>query len=130
MAHQDFVRYHLSRRGFLLAGAAAAAYSGAVPSSPACTLVAEQEVGPYYIDDAKLRQNITEGKAGLPVKLRVALLDSRQCSPLANAAIDIWHCDATGVYSGFTANSPDGGGTGGRRGPGRGPGGPPPDLGF
>ena len=50
--------------------------------------------------------------------------DARTCNPLANAALDIWHCDAFGVYSGFTAMSPDGGfgGPGGLGG--RGPGGP------
>ncbi len=27
---------------------------------------------------------------------------------MASAAVSIWHCDASGVYSGFTANNPDG----------------------
>ena len=80
--------------------------------------MAEQEIGPYYIDDEKLRQDVTEGKPGVPVKLRVALVDAARCTPLENASLDIWHCDALGVYSGFTANSPDG--------DMRGPGGPPP----
>jgi len=104
-----------------------------MPSTPSCTLVAEQEVGPYYIDDEKLRRDITEGKPGVPVKLRVALVDASRCAPLENAALDIWHCDALGVYSGFTANSPDGGpggpppgGPGGPGGPGPGRMGPPP----
>jgi protocatechuate 3,4-dioxygenase beta subunit len=122
----------LSRRGFLFAGAVAACY-GAAPGDPNCILVAEQETGPYYVDGPKLRQDITEGKPGLPLKLRIALVDSRKCEPLSNAAVDIWHCDAAGVYSGFTASNPDGppggfGGPGGRRGPGRGPGGPPPGF--
>ena len=56
------------------------------------------------------------------MKLRVALVDSRTCRPLAGAALDIWHCDASGVYSGFTSMSPDGMGRG--RGPR--PDGPPP----
>ncbi len=93
--------------------------------TPACTLTAEQEEGPYYIDDETLRRDITEGKPGVPLLLAVALVNSRSCEPLRNAALDIWHCDASGVYSGFTANSPDGGmppggPPGGRRG------GPPP----
>ncbi len=97
-------------------------------ATPGCTLTGEQEEGPYYIDDEKLRANITEGRPGVPVKLRMALVDARTCAPLKNAAVDIWHCDALGVYSGFTANSPDGGGPGSDRGGrGRGPGGPPPD---
>lgn len=49
--------------------------------------------------------------------MRVVLLDSRTCRPLPHAAVDVWHCDALGLYSGFTKMDP--------RGPG-GPGGPPP----
>jgi len=44
----------------LVVGVAALACKNLMSSTPACTLVAEQEVGPYYIDDEKLRQNITE----------------------------------------------------------------------
>jgi protocatechuate 3,4-dioxygenase beta subunit len=108
-----------TRRGFLIAGAGAISGISGIAATPSCTLTNEQEEGPYYVDDEKLRADITEGRPGVPLKLRIALLDSRTCAPLANAAVDIWHCDALGVYSGFTANSPD------RRG--RGPGGPPPD---
>ncbi len=93
--------------------------SRAMPSTPSCTLAAEQELGPYYIDDEKLRQDITEGRPGLPLRLRVALVDAQRCMPLQNAALDIWHCDALGVYSGFTTNSPDG-----SAGVSRNPGGP------
>ena len=114
--------FHLSRRGFLIGGAIALASANGMPSTPSCTLIAEQEVGPYYIDDEKLRRDITEGKPGVPVKLRVALVDAARCAPLENASLDIWHCDALGVYSGFTANNPDGGPGGDMRGPG----GPPP----
>jgi protocatechuate 3,4-dioxygenase beta subunit len=131
---------HLTRRGFVIAGAAALSVTGTLPATPGCTLIGEQEEGPYYVDDETLRSDVTEGKPGVPLALEIALVNSRTCQPLGNAAIDIWHCDASGVYSGFTANSPDGGpgGPGGRggRGPfgqdgfGRPPGpppGPPPD---
>src|ERR1700683_1656929 len=116
----------MTRRDLLVGGASLIASRNAMPATPACTLVGEQEVGPYYIDDEKLRRNITEGKPGMPLTLRVALVDAKRCTPLANAALDIWHCDALGVYSGFTANSPDGGPgmRGGPGGPGR-PGGMP-----
>jgi hypothetical protein len=79
-----------------------------MPATPACILIAEQEVGPYYIDGEVLSQNITEGRPGLPLTLRVALVDAKRCSPLSHAAQGIWHCDALGVNCGFTANSPDG----------------------
>lgn len=110
----------LSRRGFFLATAAASSaltsWNGQA-STPSCVLTSEQEEGPYYLDGAELRRDITEGRPGVPLLLRVALVDAKDCSPLSNAAVDIWHCDALGVYSGFTANSPDGfGGGPGRRG--------------
>ena len=87
----------------------------------ACTLMPEQEVGPFYIPDELVRSNIREGKAGFPLELRIAVQDVRTCTQHANAAIDLWHCDALGVYSGFAAMSEMGG-----RGRGPGRGGPPP----
>jgi len=125
---------HLSRRGFLagVTGSLALTAINAFPATPGCSLIGEQEEGPYYVDDETLRRNITEGKPGVPLELAVMLVDAKSCRPLGNAALDIWHCDAGGVYSGFTAMSPDGGpggpgGPGGGRGPG-GPGGPPPQF--
>jgi len=92
-----------------------------MPTSPACTLTAEQEEGPYYVDYEKVRSDITEGKPGVPLRLRVALMHGKRCAPLSNVSLDIWHCDAGGIYSGFTANHPTGpGGRGGF------PPGPPP----
>jgi protocatechuate 3,4-dioxygenase beta subunit len=114
--------HELSRREFLLASALAIPGARLLAQTPSCTLAPQQEEGPYYIDMRKVRRAITEGKVGVPVQLRVALLDAKRCTPLENAAIDIWHCDALGVYSGFTANGGGGGGRGGRgrRGGGRG----------
>lgn len=100
---------------------------GLTPPPAGCRLIPEQEVGPFYIADELLRSDITEGKPGIPLALRVVVIDSRTCKPLANAAIDIWHCDALGLYSGFTKQNPMGpGGPGGFGGPP--PGGPPPDF--
>ena len=112
--------FHLTRRGFLVGGAAALASGKATSSTPSCTLVPEQEEGPYYVDDEKLRRDITEDRPGVPLKLRIAVMDAARCMPLKNAALDIWHCDALGIYSGFTANNPgrpDGPGRPARMGP-------------
>ncbi|WP_407699594.1 peptidase associated/transthyretin-like domain-containing protein [Streptomyces ferrugineus] len=29
------------------------------------------------------------------------MIDSETCKPIRNAAVDIWHCNALGVYSGY-----------------------------
>jgi protocatechuate 3,4-dioxygenase beta subunit len=89
------------------AGLAGARLLGAPPiASPAlaaaCTLTAEQEEGPYYLGLERIRKNITEGKGGLRLDLGVTIVDSGSCKPIEGVAVDIWHCDAVGVYSGFS----------------------------
>jgi protocatechuate 3,4-dioxygenase beta subunit len=69
----------------------------------ACILAPEQALGPYHLDEALVRRDIREGRTGVPLELRLTLLDARTCRPLKNAAVDVWHCDAAGVYSGFGA---------------------------
>jgi protocatechuate 3,4-dioxygenase beta subunit len=100
---------------------------GLMPDAEVCKLVPEQEIGPYYIADELLRSDIVEGKPGVPLSLRILVLNARTCKPLANAAVDLWHCDALGLYSGFTKQNPMGpGGPDGPSGPPRG--GPPPGF--
>jgi protocatechuate 3,4-dioxygenase beta subunit len=82
------------------AGPAAVA-SGAVK----CVLTPEQTEGPYYISGEKLRRDITEGKPGVPLLLRLRVVDASTCRPISGAAVDIWHADALGVYSGFGAGA-------------------------
>lgn len=65
-------------------------------------LLPEQEVGPYYVAEEALRSNIREGETGVPLSLRLLLLDARTCKPLEHAAVDLWHCDGSGIYSGYT----------------------------
>jgi protocatechuate 3,4-dioxygenase beta subunit len=72
-------------------------------------LAAELTEGPYYVADQLVRKDITEGKPGLPLKLRIGVTDTSTCAPLANAAVDIWHCDAQGYYSGISGENPGGG---------------------
>jgi protocatechuate 3,4-dioxygenase beta subunit len=89
----------------------------------ACTLAPEQEQGPFYVSGEMLRADIAEGQAGVPLDLHIAILDARTCEPLAGAAVDLWHCDAMGLYSGFTKSNIGGPPEFGNGGPG----GPPPD---
>jgi protocatechuate 3,4-dioxygenase beta subunit len=79
----------------------AAVASGAVT----CVLTPEQTEGPYYIANEKVRRNITEGRPGAPLVLRLFVVDASTCRPIKGAAVDIWHADAGGVYSGFGSGS-------------------------
>jgi protocatechuate 3,4-dioxygenase beta subunit len=98
----------LGLTGFLLGlvGWRAAESEGARPAGVAsgtvsCVLTPEQTEGPYYIAGEKFRRDITEGRPGVPLLLRLRVVDASSCRPIRNAAIDIWHADALGVYSGF-----------------------------
>ena len=70
-------------------------------ASVTCILTPEQTEGPYYIAGEKLRRNITDGHPGTPLQLRTFVVDATTCRAIKNAAVDVWHADAAGVYSGF-----------------------------
>ena len=97
---------------------AAATSTTIAPGSVACVLTPEVTEGPYYLDLDRVRSDITEGKAGTPLALQITVVDASTCTPIKDAAVDVWHCDAEGVYSGFMAASTGAGGP-----PGGGPGG-------
>lgn len=79
------------------------------PIMPSCVVRPEQTEGPYFIDAKLNRSDIRsepssgERKAGTPLALAFAVsaVGSDECRPLAGALVDVWHCDAHGVYSAF-----------------------------
>jgi protocatechuate 3,4-dioxygenase beta subunit len=72
-----------------------------------CIARPQQTAGPFFIDERLHRSDIRsdpatgEERPGVPLDLTftVSQLLAGSCSPLASAAVDIWHCDALGVYS-------------------------------
>ncbi len=73
-----------------------------------CVLTPELTEGPYYLDLRKIRSNITEGKAGLRLDLRIRVVNAATCKPIEDVAVDIWHCDALGKYSGIASEGTTG----------------------
>ncbi|MBX3013543.1 MAG: intradiol ring-cleavage dioxygenase [Caldilineaceae bacterium] len=71
-----------------------------------CVVRPEMTVGPYFVDEQLLRSDIRtdpttgviKNGAELQLTLRVYAVGS-SCTPLAGAYVDIWHCDAAGLYS-------------------------------
>ncbi|KDN45852.1 hypothetical protein RSAG8_04685, partial [Rhizoctonia solani AG-8 WAC10335] len=81
------------------------------------TCVTAQEVteGPYYVANELLRTDLRENQAGVDLVLDIGVMDTTTCTPLDNALVEIWACNATGAYSGFTTATleiPDGTGGG------------------
>lgn len=66
-----------------------------------CTLSPETIEGPYHIDELLERSDVTDGEQGIPLDLTFTIRDTNTCEPLPNIIVDIWHCNATGFYSGF-----------------------------
>ena len=76
--------------------------------APSCVVRPEQTEGPYFVDTMLRRSDIrtdpTDGSisAGVPLRLtfNVSRVDGDACAPVAGAIVDVWQCDAVGVYSG------------------------------
>jgi protocatechuate 3,4-dioxygenase beta subunit len=106
--------------------ASATAASGLVAlldEANTCTMAQEETQGPYWFDVDSIRTDIREQRPGTPLTLALRVHDTSGCSAgaaptaVANAVVEIWHCDAGGVYSGFESASTGGGGRpGGRSG--------------
>jgi len=77
------------------------------PVTPDCTLTPEQIEGPFYTDLRLARRDITDGKPGSPLSLRIAVVDAKTCQPISDAVVDVWHADAGGLYSAFTEQGDD-----------------------
>jgi protocatechuate 3,4-dioxygenase beta subunit len=81
-----------------------------IPSAPALT------EGPYFVDEILNRSDITldpadnSVRSGFPLSLTINLKQLTNCAliPLTGAYIDIWHCDAEGVYSDVAAQNTTG----------------------
>jgi protocatechuate 3,4-dioxygenase beta subunit len=78
-----------------------------VTNIPVCVVRPELTEGPYFSDGmlnrSDIRQDTSDGSIsqGAPFDLafNVTQVNGNGCTPLASAQVDIWHCDATGVYS-------------------------------
>jgi protocatechuate 3,4-dioxygenase beta subunit len=91
----------------LIAGSVIPRWAAAGIQGPSCVVRPEQTEGPYFVDEhlnrSDIRTDPTDGqvKPGTPLALTllVSRLNAGDCQPLPGAQVDIWHCDALGVYS-------------------------------
>jgi protocatechuate 3,4-dioxygenase beta subunit len=78
-------------------------------NSSACVVSPEETIGPYpditgmLNNPAFNRRDVTEGRAGTPLTLNLKVVNVKAgCAAVANAAIEIWQCDAAGNYSEYS----------------------------
>ena len=75
--------------------------------TPTCVARPALTEGPFFVDEKLNRSDIRSDPAdgsvrpGVPLRLalRVSRLTRGVCAPLPGATVDLWHCDAAGVYS-------------------------------
>jgi protocatechuate 3,4-dioxygenase beta subunit len=85
------------------------------PALPNCVVRPELTEGPYFVDEMLNRSDIRVEpsddsiKEGTLLRLifNVSQIGVNTCLPLAGAQVDVWHCDAEGVYSGVQDRSFD-----------------------
>jgi protocatechuate 3,4-dioxygenase beta subunit len=77
-----------------------------------CAVTPEETEGPYWVDERLARSDVTvdpsDGsvKPGIPLRLDLAVLRAdADCAPAAGVQVDVWHCDAGGLYSDEAANN-------------------------
>lgn len=80
---------------------------GAVAAVPSCVVRPALTEGPFFVDTKLDRTDIRETRPGVPLSLafNVSRLSGGQCRSLQGAVVDVWHCDAAGVYSDVEASS-------------------------
>ncbi|MET1112464.1 MAG: intradiol ring-cleavage dioxygenase [Allosphingosinicella sp.] len=81
--------------------AAATAAPGRLIAGAACPLTPRQTEGPFYFDPRLVRRDISEGRPGARLRLRLQVVGARDCAPALRARVDVWHCDSAGAYSGY-----------------------------
>ncbi|KAJ2898265.1 hypothetical protein MKZ38_004033 [Zalerion maritima] len=69
-----------------------------------CVLSPEVTEGPYYVSGEYIRTNINDDQSGVDMTVDTQVIDVNTCEPVADAYVEIWHCNSTGVYSGVVAS--------------------------
>ncbi|KAK2011953.1 aromatic compound dioxygenase [Colletotrichum eremochloae] len=86
--------------GYTLNTGATTLFSG----NSSCILTPESTQGPYYVSGEYVRRNLVEDQEGVDIVLDYQVIDVETCEPVPKVYLEMWHCNATGVYSGVIAS--------------------------
>lgn len=73
-------------------------------SNASCILSPDVTQGPYYVGGEYIRSDLVETQEGIDTILDYQVIDINTCEPVPDVYLEMWHCNATGVYSGIVAN--------------------------
>lgn len=71
-------------------------------SAEPCSMLKDSAEGPFFFCTNPGVADIARGIAGAPLVIALRAVDAATCKPIPNAVIDVWHCDAVGLYSGHS----------------------------
>ncbi|KAF8608009.1 aromatic compound dioxygenase [Ceratobasidium sp. AG-I] len=60
-----------------------------------CVTAPEVTEGPYYINNEYYRTDLRETQKGVNLVLDIGIMDTRTCTPLPAALVELWHCNAS-----------------------------------
>lgn len=69
-------------------------------AAPSCTMLKDSLEGPFFFCTNPGVADIARGLQGTPLVIALRAIDGATCQPIPGAVIDVWHCDARGLYSG------------------------------
>lgn len=73
-----------------------------------CKKTPKQIPGPYYRNLTLVRRHIIDSQEGIPLLIKFKVVDvSKNCKPVKNLCVNIWHCNSEGRYSGWDSINPD-----------------------
>ena len=64
-----------------------------------------QPRGPSTSTSTTCVRTSPKARPGAPLALSIKVVDASKCSAIKDAAVDVWHCDAGGTYSGVQGSS-------------------------
>lgn len=69
-------------------------------ASQQCTMLKDSVEGPFFFCTNPGVADIARGLPGAPLVIALRAINAATCQPIAGAVVDVWHCDAKGLYSG------------------------------
>jgi protocatechuate 3,4-dioxygenase beta subunit len=101
--------------GGLVRGEGGALDPEVAAAAATCVMTPAKTEGPYFVDErlnrSDIRSDPTSGDVqdGIKLTLKLSVFDAaNDCAPVQGAQVDIWHANASGLYSDEAANGTSG----------------------
>jgi protocatechuate 3,4-dioxygenase beta subunit len=71
-----------------------------IADAATCIITPELSEGPLFVDENLNRSDVRESRDGVRLTLTINVFSAdANCDPFSGATVDVWQCDAQGIYS-------------------------------